>query len=141
MRFLSEENFDDFHGLVSCSQDFVTLEPFLKKKSEYRLQKMGDILRCYSRESKTHEWKANVGEGEVNDMEVTERHHRIAEHISGLFPHFDIWGADFIVTEDGEEYCLELNDSSIGFIPNHQEEDQKALVNLVMKRLETEYHN
>ena len=136
MRFLDATKLDDFHGVVSLSRDFVTLEPFLDNALfEYRLQRMGDVIRAYSRESLTHDWKANQGEGKVSDMVVTARHRRIAEAISKLYDGFDVWGADLMVCKDGQEYCLEINDSAIGFNENHMEEDMGALVRLVCSKL------
>lgn len=72
------------------------MEPFLDRRSEYRLQRMGTKLRCYSRMSLTHDWKANQGEGEVKDLPLEERHMKIVAQIDALFPHFDIWGADLL---------------------------------------------
>lgn len=90
MRFMNAQGFDDFHGLVSMSKEYVTLEPFLDRAWEYRVQRMGTKVRCYSRASLTHDWKANQGEGEVQDIELTARHLKIVEEIDKLYPNFDM---------------------------------------------------
>ena len=134
MLFRKGEHLGDFRGLIALHREYVTLEPFLdNKQMEYRLHVMGSRVCCYSRESMTHEWKANVGEGKVVDLPVTPRHLRIVEEMRKLFPHFTVFGADMMVTKDGQEYCLELNDSSIGFYD--KQKDQEALVEVVMHRL------
>ena len=135
----NNSNLDDFHGLVAMQREYITFEPFLDRSYEYRLQKMGTVIRCYSRESTTHDWKANQGEGIIKDLPVTARHLRIAECISKQYPHFDIWGADLLVTKGHQEYCLEINDSSIGFNEDHFEEDQQGIVDCVIARLEEFY--
>ncbi len=135
MKFSDAGQLSDFRGLVCLSRDYLTLEPFLEnKKFEYRLQSMGGVLRCFSRESLSHDWKANVGEGQVFDLEITSRHCRIAAAIG---EHLDIWGADFIVCGDGQEFCLEINDSSIGFVDEHKKKDMQGIVQCVMKKLKT----
>jgi glutathione synthase/RimK-type ligase-like ATP-grasp enzyme len=72
-------------------------------------------------------------------LPLTERHQRIAAAVNSLFPQFDIWGIDLLVTRDGQEYCLEINDSSIGFNENHQDEDMRGIVACVMRRLQEFY--
>jgi O-acetyl-ADP-ribose deacetylase (regulator of RNase III)/glutathione synthase/RimK-type ligase-like ATP-grasp enzyme len=139
MRFDNRNALQDFHGIVSLGHEFITTEPFLDKDFEYRLQSMGGVLRAYSRASLTHDWKANQGEGKVVDLPLTERHQRIAAAVNSLFPQFDIWGIDLLVTRDGQEYCLEINDSSIGFNENHQDEDMRGIVACVMRRLQEFY--
>lgn len=139
MRFMGASGFDDFHGLVSMASEYVTLEPFLDRDYEYRLQRMGDKVRCYSRASLSHDWKANQGEGEVSDMVVTERHEAIVRAVDSLFPHMDIWGVDLLVTRAGDEYALEINDSAIGFNENHIKEDMGAIVQRTLQRLCAEY--
>lgn len=49
------------------------------------------------------------------------------------------WGADILVTKEKEEFCLEINDSSIGFNANHIVEDMAGIVECAMARLMTEY--
>jgi hypothetical protein len=46
--------------------------------------------------------------GEVHDIPLTQAHNRIVSAIDSLFPHFDIWGVDIIVTRAGQEYALEV---------------------------------
>lgn len=139
MRFEGKNALSDFHGVVSLGRDFVTVEPFLNKDYEYRLQSMGGVLRAYSRASLSHDWKANQGEGQVHDLELTKRHRRIARAIESVAPGFDVWGCDMLVTREGQEYCLEINDSSIGFNENHQEQDMQGIVDCVLRRLATFY--
>jgi hypothetical protein len=132
-------NLDDFHGLVAMTRDFVTVEPFLDKDFEYRLQKMGKKIRVFSRESKTHDWKANVGEATIIDLPVTKRHLRIVEAVAKLYAPFEIFGLDMMVTKDGQEYCMEINDSSIGFVDPHIKEDSQSLVELISDMVKSHY--
>ncbi len=134
MRFDGQNTLSDFHGVVSLGRDFVTVEPFLNKDYEYRLQSMGGVLRAYSRASLSHDWKANQGEGEVHDLRLTKRHRRIAAAVQNAAPGFDIWGCDLLVTKEGQEFCLEINDSSIGFNENWQDEDMRGIDDCVLRR-------
>ena len=38
-------------------------------------------------------------------------------------------------TETGREYILEVNDTSVNFGPNHEEEDLQILKNLTLQRM------
>jgi glutathione synthase/RimK-type ligase-like ATP-grasp enzyme len=78
----------------------------------------------------------------VEDLPVTARHRRIAAAISNLYPGgFEVWGCDLMVCKNGQEYCLEINDSSIGFNENHEKEDIKGVVECVLRKLIASYSN
>jgi hypothetical protein len=49
----------------------------------------------------------------------------------------DLAGMDLLVAEDGKEYILEVNSSSIGLSPRHFDEDMGYIREFVLEKVAT----
>lgn len=160
----AQEGDDVLGTLETLTKHYFTVEPFISVSYEYRLYKMGKHLRCYRRfratqeeegeeggkKKKSHDdetratsgsvsWKANVGPSEVEELPVTDRHKRIAAALDSCFDDFLIWSVDVVVDQQGQEWCLEVNDSSTGFVPMWKEQDMLAIAEAVLQIVQREF--
>jgi len=127
--------FEDFASVMALSSDYITAEPFIQADYDIRIQKIGNQYREFRRKISIN-WKANQGGAVLEDMQVSDTHKKWIDECSMLYGGMDILALDILHTREGKEWILELNDCQIGFPPIHEEEDMKAVVNLVIKKLE-----
>jgi len=128
-----EKGFNDFATLMAMYNDYVTTEPFVPNVGDIRIQKIGNHIRAYKRVAEN--WKGNVGEAEVRDVEVTETYKLWAEECSKIFGGLDILSIDCLVDEQGTHTILEVNDTATGLNPYHVEEDTMHIRDLVLQRM------
>ncbi|KAL6065654.1 Asparaginyl-tRNA synthetase, cytoplasmic (Asparagine--tRNA ligase) (AsnRS) [Balamuthia mandrillaris] len=138
MRFLKQEDLEDFRSVLALHNDYVTLERFVEDRLyDIRVQKIGDHYRAYKRENAN--WKGNVGTCLLEEIEVTEKFREWAEECGKLFGGMDILTVDAIHTADGKDWILEINDTASGFAPCSLEEDMAVTRQLVLQRLQEAY--
>lgn len=100
----------DYAGLLALTPMYCTGETFIKYDHEIRIQKIGDNFRALKRISSN--WKGNVGNTAI--VEETKMKDHWLEWItwtSDEFGGLDIAAMDVLVTKDGKEYILEINDT------------------------------
>jgi hypothetical protein len=135
---MSQSQWKDTMSLMEMmpNQGF-TSEPFVKWKSDLRIQKIGDhyraIRRFKTRPDNAEVWKANEGFGiEEEDVKVEERWKQWAD-VCARELKMDILGIDLLVDEEGNEFLLEVNSSSVGFAVRHRAEDVGHIVELLLQ--------
>ncbi|KAH3746107.1 synapsin 2A [Pelomyxa schiedti] len=131
-------DFNDFSGTVALYNDYITLEPFVTNIGDIRVQKIGNHIRAYHRVS-SH-WKGNVGEAEVNDVEVTDEYRFWVEEASKVWGGLDILSIDALKHPDGKHTILEMNDSPTGLNPYHRDEDNGYIREVVLQRMNESLH-
>jgi len=139
MRFMDNQEFADFRGLIALHGDYVTAEPFVEWDWDGRIQKIGCHYRGFRRMSPN--WKGNVGNMSIiEDLEVTEKYKTWIDECAKLLGGLDICALDFLHSKsDGKEYILELNDTAIGLVHKYEQEDMGFIRDIVMVRMAEAY--
>lgn len=127
----------DTLSLLSMTTEYFITEPYVNWKSDIRVQKIGNKYRAIERTKMSDEttWKANDAVGiREKDVALKENWKRWLDAAAQELD-MDICGMDLIVDENGKEYILELNSSSIGLPVRHAEEDTEHICNVVIQKL------
>ena len=85
------------------------------------------------------EWKTNTGTSVVFPLQLTDQYKLWADEASQLFGGMDILSVDAVHTVEGEEYILEVNGSSSGFMPDVAPEDNAHVREVVLQRMSEAY--
>jgi len=140
MRFVASNDFGDFRGCLALHKDYVTLERLIEDREyDIRVQKIGTHLRAYKRQNSN--WKGNVGNCVLEEIEVTDMFRAWAEECGKLFGGMDILTVDAIHTKEGKDIILEINDTASGFAPMNLEEDMCHVRDLVIQRMHEAFPN
>jgi len=131
--------FSDLASVMAMNTQYCTAEPFVDGEYDIRIQKIGSHYRCWKRISISGEWKTNTGTSMVTPLPLTDQYKMWADEASKLFGGLDILSVDAIHTTTGEEFILEVNGSSSGFMPDTQPEDNSHVRELVLTRISEEY--
>jgi glutathione synthase/RimK-type ligase-like ATP-grasp enzyme len=124
----------DYAGLLALTPMYCTGEKFIKYDHEIRIQKIGDHVRALKRRSSN--WKGNVGNTAI--VEVTDMKSYWKDWImwtSEEFGGLDICAMDVLVTKDGVEHILEINDTAIGLMNKLLEEDSERMRDVVLAKM------
>ncbi|KAH3761572.1 synapsin II [Pelomyxa schiedti] len=137
MRVENSQDFMDLGGIVAIRNDYCTAEPLIDGAYDLRIQKIGNCYRAYKRTSVC--WKGNQGAAELDQIPMTDRYKLWCDEASKLFGGMDILAVDAIVDKSGKEYILEVNGSEIGLGPEFSEDDEIAIRDVILKKLEEVY--
>jgi len=134
MRIQGQTEFDDLRSVIALQDRYITSEPFIEWDFDFRIQKIGNNYRAFRRYSDN--WKGKSWNQTDEDIEVTPKFkHWIDEAANALG--MDICALDGVHSKiDDKEYILELNDSAIGFLERHRNEDLNHVVELVLMKME-----
>jgi hypothetical protein len=69
----TQQQREDLWSILACSNEYVTEEPFIEHEYEYRVQVIGEHVRCFKRNSDSS-WKNNTGNLQFMSLAVEERH-------------------------------------------------------------------
>jgi glutathione synthase/RimK-type ligase-like ATP-grasp enzyme len=132
----THSSFEDFSTCMALHSNYYTSEPFINQVDyDLRLQKIGDQFRVYKRSSDSS-WKNNWGNIQFESIDhVEERYQLWMEHVGELFDGLDMFALDVMVTKDGKEVIIEINDSSMGLMHLHEAEDNKYIVELAVQKM------
>jgi len=135
MRIEDGVQWQDFRGLIALHDDYVSVEQFVKWDFDLRIQKIGPHYRGFKRVSTN--WKGNVGnQSTVSDMEVSEKHKLMIDECAKIFGGLDICALDLLHSEEEDkEYILELNDTAIGLVHEHEFLDMCNIRDVVIYRM------
>ena len=129
------DEFDDFRSVLALHTDYFTTEPFVERvASEYRVQRIGEHVRVYKRQSDSG-WKGNWGDIRFADLPVEDRHRRWAEEASRVFGGLELLALDVLVDADGNETIIELNDTAAGMMFEHEAEDCARLREMLLRKM------
>eukprot|EP00759_Apiculatamorpha_spiralis_P048559 PhF_6_TR4382/c0_g1_i1/m.5912/K19941/SYN; synapsin len=139
MRIMSAQDMEDVRTtLTMVGPGYCVLEGFIRGIHDLRLQKIGNTYRAFKRTSTDKSWKTNTGACEIDIIEVLPRYKEWMDAACVLFGEdlrLDISTVDVLVTEDGSEYILEVNDSASGLLPEVAFEDNTAIALLLMEKM------
>jgi synapsin len=97
-------------SIVALHGDYSTAEPFVDWDFDYRIQKIGCHVRAYRRQvSQATQWKGNVGNAMIEEIDVEPRWLRWANAAAGCYGGLDILALDLVRNRvTGEEFILEV---------------------------------
>lgn len=90
----------------------------------------------FRRKSVSGNWKSCVGSAMLEETEVLERYKFWLDSVAELFGGLDLLALEVVVSKEGIEHIIGVNDSALSLLGNQQEEDRKHIFDLVMERLE-----
>lgn len=126
---------DDLGSVLALHNDYAVAEPFLKGTYDQRIQKIGDRVRCYKRTG-FNSWKTNTGTAVLEEIPVTEEHMLWVNECAKLFGGLDWFALDTIHDEaTDKDYILELNGTSIGLGPEREDEDNRLIRGIALRKL------
>ena len=137
MKLENQDNFDDLQSIISLQDKYVTTEPYIKWDYDFRIQKIGDHYRAFQRVSAC--WKGKGMHQEDKDVPLSDDYKRYIELASEALG-MDICALDGVhdpVT--GKNYIIELNDSGIGLVERHKDEDLGYIKELVINKMKKEF--
>ena len=131
----NKSNLRDYAGLMAMTPLYCCCEPFIKYDHEIRIQKIGNNFRALKRVSSY--WKGNVGNTAiVEEVDMKEKWKNWIIWTSDEFNGLDICAMDVLVTKDGDEFILEINDTAIGLSNKLHDIDSGYIRDLVLERME-----
>eukprot|EP01113_Clastostelium_recurvatum_P024610 TRINITY_DN2937_c1_g1_i2.p1 TRINITY_DN2937_c1_g1~~TRINITY_DN2937_c1_g1_i2.p1 ORF type:complete len:375 (-),score=106.16 TRINITY_DN2937_c1_g1_i2:25-1149(-) len=140
MKLMDQSQWNDFRGLVSQGNTYVTSEPYIEWDYDIRIQKIGAHYRAMKRivASKESGWKSNDSACvKDEDVPVTPEYRRWIDEACAALD-LDIAAIDAVYSsKQGRYYILEINGSSIGLAARHAQEDAAHIRDLVMHRMDT----
>lgn len=139
-KFLCEnaKTYDDLWSVLATGQDYVTEEAFIEHEFEYRVQVIGDHIRCFKRNSDSS-WKNNTGLVSFSPFETEPKHLVWRDACSKLFGGLDIFALDVLRRADGSDVIIEINPSANGLWWEYEEEDAVRIRDLVIKKANQVY--
>jgi len=134
MKLENHHQLADLRSIVSIHNDYCTAESFLKGDYDLRIQKIGKRIRAFRRTGISGAWKTNTGSAILEHIEVTRQHKDWIDACANVLGGMDIFALDVLHTQDGKDYILELNGTSIGLAPETFYEDSVLIAELVAER-------
>ena len=127
---------DDIWSVLATTRDYVTEEQFIEHLYEYRVQSIGEHIRCFKRNSDSG-WKNNQGNVSFAEMEVEPKHKIWVKACSAMLGGLDIFALDVLrKSADGEDdVVIEINPSACGLWWEHEEEDAVRIRDLILQSL------
>ena len=83
----------------------------------------------------TGNWKTNVGQSILEEVDIQERHKVWIDAVSEMFGGLAICSLEALVAKDGREFIIEANDCAMGLLGESQEEDRKKIAEVVMEKM------
>lgn len=131
--------FEDFRSVLAMTEGkYCTAEPFISGEVyDLRIQKIGNNIRAFKRQSVCGNWKTNTGTSVLENIEVTDQYRGWAEAASTMFDGgLSILSVDAIHDETtGKEYILEVNGTSTGLSQEFTDEDNLLIRDLLVAEL------
>ncbi|KAH3759644.1 synapsin II [Pelomyxa schiedti] len=133
MKINSQTEFNDLSSIIACQEKYVTAEPFITWDYDFRLQKIGPHYRSFRRRSDN--WKGRGLGSRDEDVELSEKHKMWLEQVSAAMG-MDILSIDGVHSAaDDHEWIIEINDSAIGLVERHLEEDLRHVRELILVKM------
>ncbi|XP_030855952.1 synapsin-like [Strongylocentrotus purpuratus] len=131
----NHQDFQDIGSVIAITNCYATTESFLDAQYDIRVQKIGNTYKAFKRTSISGNWKANTGSAVVEEMPMNGRFKLWIDEAAELFGGMDIVTVEAIHTKDGKDFIIEVNDSSMCLMGEKQEDDRKAIAELVIQKM------
>eukprot|EP01084_Bolivina_argentea_P262850 444678_1 len=131
-RAQTKDEMDDIRSILILNKDYYTEETFIDIKYEYRIQKIGDIIRVFKR-IQSDNWKTHISS--FVEMKLTKQYIEWINNASSIFNGLDICALDVVKDKNNNDIILELNDTAIGLMGSYEVEDESNIRDLVVNRM------
>jgi len=139
-----ETSWRDLASVVAVSGTYCTVEEYIDAKYDLHIFKLGDHYRALiashccdcRRKSLGGNWKTNVGQSILEEVEVQERYKLWVDQVSEMFGGLDICSLEAVVGKDGREVIIEVNDCALSLMGDSQEEDRRHMAEMVLAKME-----
>eukprot|EP00753_Platysulcus_tardus_P022164 PLAT9386.1.p1 GENE.PLAT9386.1~~PLAT9386.1.p1 ORF type:complete len:248 (-),score=118.59 PLAT9386.1:81-824(-) len=131
---MDETVWKDVRSIIELHRDYVSAEPYIDYDYEYRIQRIGSVVRVFKRISSS--WKGNTSVAKIDEVEVTPQFRMWATECSKLVGGMDILALDVLHrASDDSLHILEVNDTAIGLVHAYEAADHALMRDLLLLRL------